>query len=110
MSCGINRGCIENAIKDYFRSLESHAPRDADNATVFGAMEAELLRRMGRPQQDADLILTENEISYIAHHSGATDGSGFIHNRVVSGMMDAFDKNNNGRINVREYFQRRREG
>lgn len=101
MTCGaIDRDCIEKAIRNELQ-------RVADEG--FVKAEERIVREMNAAKTDdrsdryTDQMLDRSEVSYLVRASGATSGTGRVHKLVVTGVMNALDRNGDGRISPAEF-------
>ena len=84
--CGMSRGCIESKIRSAFDGIDNEGFVKAE-ARIVGEMNA--AGAGGRRDRVADGNFDRDEIGFIAQSSGATAGSGYVHGRVVNGIMKA---------------------
>ena len=94
MACGIDKSCIESAIRELIKTYGDD----------FARIEQAMATQTGRAP---DLKLDAVDIDQFVKQSGATSGSGFVHRRVVKGFLEAIDKNGDG-ITAQEWAQRPR--
>lgn len=95
MACGIDRSCIEGKLRQSI----------AAEGGNFDAIEKKLAAQTGRA---SDGKLDAADLDQFVRGSGATSGSGFIHNRVVQGILGAIDKNGDKAISAAEWAQRQK--
>ena len=95
MACGIDRACIEGKLRQSI----------SNDGGDFEVIEKKLATQTGRaPDHKLDL----SDVDQFVRTSGATSGSGFVHNRVVQGFMSALDRNGDKAITAAEWAQRQK--
>jgi hypothetical protein len=100
MACSVfDRDCFKVKIRDTFDRL------DRENNNDFAKIAEKLAAAAGNTSNGT---LRRPEVDAFVRQSGTTDGKGFVHDKVVKGVLDKIDLDRDGAITAQEWARRPR--